>query len=173
MTARTRLGKGLLVLLSTAILAVAPREAFALIIGGEGNTPVRDPGWPVGAGAIFNVVSRITWWEAPPFGGGQWHAECRGDAKALNAVLAEFARLDVKSKRIVLHDGIGNSFWLNANNEPAKRDVAKMDWMFMVWQPEKWMRLRTLPANLNPTDAEDAKNGPRAGGRPATGRRSA
>ena len=59
-----------------AILAgVAPPEAFALITGGEGNKPITDPGWPAGAAAIFNHPGRIAWWEGPPFGGGQWHAE--------------------------------------------------------------------------------------------------
>jgi len=110
---------------------------------------------------IFNVTSRIAWWEGPPLGGGQWHAECRGDAKALSDVLADFAKLDVKSKRIVLHDGVGTSFWLNIGNEPAKRDV-KMDWSFMVWQPASWKRLRKLPGDLNPIGPKDAANGPPA-----------
>jgi hypothetical protein len=158
MTARTRLG--VLLLLAAATVSVTSREALALIEGGEGNNPVADPGWPTGAAVIFNTTSRIAYWVGPPFGGGQWHAECRGDAKALSAVLADFAKLDVKSKRIVLHDGVGNSFWLNINNEPAKRDAAKMDWSFMVWQPANWQHLRKLPADLNPTDAEDADSGP-------------
>src|SRR5947209_5939310 len=148
MPARTGLGTGLLPLLSLAIVAVTSPEAFALIVGGEGNTPVDDPGWPAGAAAVFNVTSRIAWWEGPPFGGGQWHAECRGDAQALSAVLADFAKLDVKSKRVVLHDGVGRSFWLNPNNESAKKAAAKMDWRFMVWQPANWQRLRNLPADL-------------------------
>src|SRR5215475_1453223 len=154
MTARTRLGVGIL-LLSAAIVAVSPSEGFALLIGGVGNAPMRDPGWPEGAAAIFNTSSRIAWWEGPPFGGGQWHAECRGDAKALSAVLADFAKLDVKNKRVVLHDGAGRSFWLNPNNEPAK-----MDWVFMVWQPKNWEHLRKLPADINPTGGQDAESGP-------------
>jgi hypothetical protein len=35
-------------LLFTVLAAVAPPEAFALITGGEGNTPITDPGWPGG-----------------------------------------------------------------------------------------------------------------------------
>jgi hypothetical protein len=160
MTTRTRLGTALLLLLSTAIVAVTSREAFALIMGGEGNSPVADPGWPKGAAAIFNTKARIAWWEGPPFGGGQWHAECRSDARALSAVLADFAKLDVKSKRVVLHNGIGHSFWLDPNHEPAKKAAAKMDWVFMVWQPDKWELLRKFPADLNPTDPKDADTGP-------------
>jgi hypothetical protein len=160
MTARNRLGLGVIPLLAMVIVVITSPEVFALIMGGKGNQPVRDPGWPAGAAAIFNVTSRIAWWEGPPFGGGEWHAECRGDARALSAVLADFAKLDVKSKRVMLHDGIGHSFWLNSNNDPAKREAAKMDWSFMVWQEASWTRLRQLPAELNPTDAEAAENGP-------------
>src|ERR1700738_762726 len=108
MTTRSWLGMGLLLLLSTAMMAVIPREVFALIEGGGGANLVADPGWPTGAAAIFNVPSRIAFWVGPPFGGGQWHAEYRGDPKALSAVLADFAKLDVKSKRIVLHERVGN-----------------------------------------------------------------
>jgi hypothetical protein len=153
---------GLLLVLAGALLALSSPEASALILGGEGNMPLRDPGWPKGAEPIFNVQARIAWWEGPPFGGGQWHAECRGDAKALSAVLADFAKLDVKAKRVVLHDGTGHSFWLNPNNAAAKREAAQMDWRFMVWQPDNWKRLRRLPPDVNPTDPADADNGPPA-----------
>ena len=162
MTVRTRLGTCLVLLLAAAMAAVIAPNAFALIMGGEGNTPIGDPGWPKGAAVIFNTKSRIAYWEGPPFGGGQWHAECRGDAKALSAVLADFVKLDVKNKRVVLHDGVGQSFWLNMNREAAKKGAAKMDWRFMVWVPGNWARLRKLPADLNPTDPADAKSGPPA-----------
>src|SRR5262245_40323575 len=103
-------------LLLTAIFVVAPcGTSYALITGGKGNEPLSDPGWPAGSAKIFNYVGRVAWWEGPPFGGGQWRAECRGDAKAITAVLNDFAKLDWKTKRVVLHEGIGNSFWLNPN----------------------------------------------------------
>jgi hypothetical protein len=139
------------VLLLTVLAVSAPRESFALITGGSGNTPLRDPGWPTGAAAIFNHTGRVAWWEGPPFGGGQWHAECRGDVKALSAVLADFSKLDVKTRRIVVHDGVGHSFWLAPNQEPEKLAAAKIDWAFTVWQPANWEQLRKLPADLNPT----------------------
>lgn len=138
------------------------QEALALITGGTGNRPIADPGWPQGAAALVNHPSRIAWWEGPPFGGGQWHAECRGDARAFNAVLADFARLDVKVKRLVVHDGVGESFWLNPNREPAKRDGARVDWVVMVWQPASWERLRKLPVDLNPVPRGGADKGPPA-----------
>jgi hypothetical protein len=138
------------------ILAVSTsREASALITGGTGNAPIRDPGWPAGAAAIFNHAGRIAWWEGPPFGGGQWHSECRGDAKALSALLADFAKLDGKPRRVVVHDGAGHSFWLAPNGEPEKLAEAKIDWSFTVWQPANWEQLRKLPVDLNPTDPGD------------------
>jgi hypothetical protein len=146
-------------LLAVAILAVPFRQAVALIRGGEGNRPIADPGWPKGAAVIFNNPARIAWWQGPAFGGGQWHAECRGDAKALSAVLTDFARLDVKTKRVIVHDGVGASSWLHLNGEPAKKAEARIDWTFMVWQPANWEHLRKLPADLNPTGAGDADKG--------------
>jgi hypothetical protein len=134
-----------------------PRNAtsFMPIEGGTGNTPLRDPGWPKGAAAIFNHPGRVAYWVGPPFGGGQWHSECRGDVKALNAVLADFAKIDAKVKRVVVHDGVGHSFWLAPNREPAKLAAAKIDWMFMVWEPSRWEQLRKLPTDLNPTAPTD------------------
>jgi hypothetical protein len=145
---------GLLVLVSVVILVVTAPEVYALIRGGEGNTPIPDPGWPAGAAAVFNVPSRIAWWDGAKLGGGLWHAECRGDAKALSAVLADFAKIDVKSKQVVLHDGVGNSFWLNPNKEPAKRDKAKMDWSFTVWQSAVWKQLHGKDADGQPSQID-------------------
>jgi hypothetical protein len=142
-------------------LAVIPsRGAYALITGGEGNSPVHDPGWPKGAEPLFNDKARIAWWEGPPLGGGNWHAEFRGDAKALTAFLDGFAKLESKNKRIVLHDGVGQSFWLNPNRKEDKQKDARLDWTFEVWQQTNWEHLRKLPADLNPTDPGDANDGP-------------
>lgn len=148
--------------LALILLGLSSQSALALITGGEGNAPIDDPGWPTGAAVIFNHPARVAWWEGPPFGGGQWHGEYRGDAKALNAALADFAKLDVKTKRVIVHDGTGHSFWLNPNGEPAKKEAARIDWMFIVWQPTSWERLRKLPADLNPTGMLDADKGPPA-----------
>ena len=148
--------------LAVTIWTVPPQTAFALITGGKGNRPLADPGWPTGAAAIFNNPVRIAWWEGPPLGGGQYHAECRGDTKAFNAVLADFAKLDVNTKRLIVHDGVGHSFWLNPNRKPEKRSAAKVDWSFTVWVPASWERLRKMPAELKPTDLDDANHGPPA-----------
>ncbi len=146
------------VLLALAMMASHFQPAFALITGGEGNSPLPDPGWPNGAAEIFNHPGRIAYWEGPPFGGGQWHAECRGDAKAFYVVAAKFARLDVKNKRIVVHNGIGHSIWLHPNREHPKD--ADVDWAFTVWQPASRERLRKLPVDINPTADDDSKDPP-------------
>jgi Carboxypeptidase regulatory-like domain len=150
-----------LAILAILLAATIPAPTtFALILGGEGNKPIDDPGWPAGAAIVFNQPGRIAYWEGPPFGGGQWHAECRGDAKLFNAALASFANIDAKSKRLVVHDGVGHSFWLNMNNEPPKAAAAQMDWSFMVWQLANWKQLGKLPPALKPADMGDANNGP-------------
>ena len=149
----------LLATLCVSLLA-EPGAAWALITGGTGNTPLARRDWPDGAAAVFDVPSRVAYWEGPPFGGGQWHAECRGDAAALNKVLADFAKLSVKNRRIVVHDGVGRSFWLNPNNEPAKEREARIDWIFMVWQPKNWELLRQFPPDLRGSVGEDGDGPP-------------
>jgi hypothetical protein len=163
MTGPTRFATRLATAMLTAAIAAIPfQAAMALILGGEGNQPIADPGWPKGAAAIFNHAARVAWWEGPPFGGGQWHAECRGDAKAFGAVLADFARLDARTKRVILHDGVGQSFWLNMNREPAKEAAARIDWTFMVWRADAWGFQRRLPVDVRAIDGRDADKGPPA-----------
>lgn len=147
-------------LLAALIASATSPAAFALIEGGEGNDPIKDPGWPLGAAEVFNVPGRVAYWVGPPFGGGEWHGECRGDAKDLNAVLAAFDRIDAKNKRVIVHDGAGNSTWLNINREAAKRDAAKIDWVFTVWQEENFDRLVKLPPDLRRISESDVRLGP-------------
>lgn len=131
-----------------ALLLVPASHAMALIMGGEGNSPVNDPGWPAGAAKVFNSPSRIAWWEGPPLGGGEWHAECRGNTAAFQEALEAFARIESEKKRLVIHDGEGASFWLNTNNDPDKKAAAVADWIFVIWQPESWKRIQAMPVDL-------------------------
>jgi hypothetical protein len=149
-----------LILLAPLLVTINCQFASALIVGGSGNEEVHDPGWPDGAAKIFNHPARVAWWEGPPFGGGRSTAEFRGDAATLNALLAEFAKVDARSKRVVLHDGVGASFWLNLNDEPEKRAAARIDWSFTVWEPDRWKRQQSLPADIQPTDLGDLESGP-------------
>ena len=113
------------------VLAVATgsvQSAFAMITGGPGNTPIPDPGWPKGAARIFNYPDRVAyyeWWDT-------WFSDCLGDAKDLSAVLADFAKVDAKDKRVIVHNGVGNSYLINIMCDPAKRAEAAVDWIFMV-----------------------------------------
>lgn len=147
---------------SLALMAAmfAGRSASALIEGGEGNSPFPDPGWPQGAATVFNVAARAAYWEGPPFGGGQSHAECRGDAKQFSVVLADFAKIAAKKKRIILHDGVGQSFWLNTNGDAAKKEAAKIDWVFVVWEQRSWNQFQKLPINLRAPTPDDGQAEP-------------
>ena len=142
---------------SLALLAslLGPGTAHALIRGDVGNTPIPDPGWAKGGAALMNTTHRIAWWEGPPFGGGNWHAECRGDAKALSEALAGLARIEGGPRRVRLHDGVGYSFWVAPNREPAKLEAARIDWIFSTWQPSSWEHARGRSPDLNPTDPAD------------------
>ena len=147
-------------LFALAWTVVFSSSARAMITGGAGNKPIADPGWPKGAAAIFNHPARIAWWEGHAVRGGQWHAEFRGDARTLNAMLAGFARLDVKTKRIIIHDGVGASFWLNPNREASKQKAARMDWEFIVWQPAIWEQAEQAARRSQPDRSARRRQGP-------------
>ena len=130
-----------LLCLAVSVLAARPDHSCRADIGGaSGDKPVSNQNWPAGADAVFNVTARVAYWEGPPFGGGQYHVECRGDARQLSEVLAAFDRVKAKTKRVVVHDGIGQSFWLNPSGDPAKQLAARIDWTFTVWDRASWRR---------------------------------
>ncbi len=77
-------------------------------------------------------------------------------------VLADFVKLDVKNKRVVLHDGVGKSFWLSTAG-PGKEPVdARVDWVFHVWSPKNWQRLHGMSPDLRGPDLGPASEGPPA-----------
>jgi hypothetical protein len=143
------------VVLALASNVALPRRADAEISGGTGNDPITISTWPTGAAPVFNAKQRVAYWEGPPFGGGQWHGEYRGDAEAFNRVLQDFARLDANVKRLVVHNGTGHSFWLNPNRSKRKEADAQIDWVFVVWDTNTWQQLQGLPERFRP--AGDAK----------------
>lgn len=130
------------------VLYASVCQAF-LIRGEKGNKLVNDPGWPMGAAKVFNTGNRVAWWEGPPFGGGQWHAECQGNAEALNAILVDFQNIDAPKKRLIVHDGVGRSFWLDPNREQTGNPTVEIDWMFIVWQKDRWEMQKKLPAGMS------------------------
>ena len=152
----------LTVAFAIGIIAALPLEGFALITGGEGNEPLADPGWPKNAAAVFNTPSRIAYWEGPPFGGGQYHAECRGDAAALNQVLIDFEKVESKRKRVIFVDGPGSSFWLGVarGENKDKPNDASMDWEFTVWSVRSYDQYKSFPSRMRAPIPEDEANEP-------------
>lgn len=137
-----------------------PNPCDALIMGGTDNQPRLTEGSQPGVAAVFNVPGRVAWWEGPPFGGGQYHAECRGDADTFNDVLQDFAKIEAVKKVLVIHDGSGASFWLNMNREPAKVEAARIDWVFVAWRIDSWERMRNFPPSLRATNPDPNQKEP-------------
>lgn len=131
-----------------ALLVFGLPSAQAMIRGGEGNKPLPDPGWPLGAAKVFNTESRIAWWEDPPFGGGRWHSECQGDTEAFLELLADVTKIDSVPKRLIVRDGIGRSFWLDPNREKLGNKAFDMDWSITVWTHDGWNNQRRMPKEL-------------------------
>ncbi|HEX9046455.1 MAG TPA: hypothetical protein VF988_05460 [Verrucomicrobiae bacterium] len=111
---------------------LVPFTSSALIVSGVGHDPVPDPGWPQGSLVVANLPSRVGWWEGPPFGGGEWHFNYRGDTEALNQALTNFAAIVAPALDLVIHDGpMTNQFGGQGGD-------ARIDWSFTVWVPEAW-----------------------------------
>jgi hypothetical protein len=116
------------------LVLLAARPAWALRFGALGNVPIdAQPGWPEGTAAVFNPPQRIAWWEL----NGMWTCECRGDAEAFNKVVANFALIKAEGKKLILHDGVGSSYWVKATQPDGD---ARADWIFTVWQPDAGRR---------------------------------
>ena len=147
-------------LLLLSLWFVGPTPAFALIFGGTDKKPITGRGWQDGADIVFNVQGRIAYWEGPPFGGGQWRSECRGSTEDFNRVLKNFAEIKSQSKQLIVHDGVGHSFWLNMNREPEKEEISRIDWTFTTWSIENWKRIRELPPRFRSPDVDTKADEP-------------
>ena len=117
-----------------------PATGVALIMTGTGNEPVSDAGWPAGALAVANLKSRVGWWEGPPFGGGNWNFQYRGDTAAFAGALAAFGAIRAPVLELVIHDEPGTSPFLNGD--------AHYDWSFSVWVPASWHHLYNNPKSF-------------------------
>jgi len=111
-----------------------------LIMVGDGNAPVRDAGWPEGSLAVANLKTRVSWWEGPPFGGGEYHFDYRGGNDEFTEALTNFARILAPRLELFIHDEpyFGFAGGRNATNPP-------IDWSFTIWTPENWHRLFNNP----------------------------
>lgn len=150
---RTSQPKCLLMLLFALTL---PARSPAMITTGKGNAPVEDRNWPAGALAVANLSSRVGWWEGPPFGGGQWHFQYRGDAGRLNEALARFAQIRAPRLLVVVHKGPGSSIFLKDSADP-KSDPA-VDWELTLWDPQSFHQLYNNPASFFSAQHEDFRS---------------
>ena len=125
--------------LVTVAASLLSSSALALIMVGNGD-PVNDAGWPAGALSVANLKSRVGWWEGPPFGGGQWSFLYRGDDAAFAETLAAFAAIRAPALDLVIHDGAGES--------PFLEGKAGYDWSFTVWVPANWNHLYNNPKSV-------------------------
>ena len=127
----------------TCAMLLQPGATFALIMTGKGE-PVTDAGWPAGALAVANLKSRLSWWEGPPFGGGEWQFLYRGDDAAFTETLAAFAAIRTPALDLFIHDGSGAT--------PFLGDDGHFDWSFTVWVPANWNHLYNNPKSFFGSD---------------------
>jgi protocatechuate 3,4-dioxygenase beta subunit len=133
-----------------AITIVIPSgSATALIVGGT-TEPMKDLGWPSGVVELANLKTRVAWCEGPPFGGGEFHFEYRGDTVAFLEALKLFAAVRAPELELVVHGGAGTSFWLKADRDPKAN--TKIDWTFTVWIPANWHALYNNPSSYFTSD---------------------
>src|ERR1035438_3379874 len=109
----------------------------ALIVSGTGS-PTETNGWPEGAAAVSDLKSCVGWWEGPPFGGGEWHVQFRGDAKALNQALTNFAAIKSPTLDLVVHDGPKHDQFLELDKQSQPNTNSRVDWELVIWVPESW-----------------------------------
>ena len=136
-----------------SLMTLAPSLALALGTAEEGNKPLKDRRMPAGADAIINRKDRVAWSE----GEGPFQAEGRGGIKAVNQILADFAKVDVKIKRVVVHDGAGQSSVITVDENPQRKKNPRIDWTFSVWPKGKWEHARRHYLRMNLTPPEEAE----------------
>jgi len=92
----------------------------------------------------------VGWYEGPPFGGGEWCFQYRGDTAALNEAVKAFAAIRAPALQIFVHDGPQNSQFLADDKDP-KADT-HYDWSFTVWIPASWHHLYNDPRSTFSAD---------------------
>jgi len=142
-------GRWLLVsLVLVGVLGYRPPRASALILTHTGNDPVTDMGWPQGALAVANMLTRVGYYEGPPFGGGQYvfqyHAATTQD---FNDALKVFSHIAAPRLELVISDG-------------ACRDIkvvdTRVDWECELWVPENYYRYVKLTRELSGAAAQSS-----------------
>lgn len=110
-------------------------QVQALIQVGAG-APRFDPGWPAGTTNYVALKSLVQWYEGPPFGGGEWVFQSRGNTEALQEAIDAFSRIQGSRPEIVLKAGPLTNHFHASTNAPAV-----LDWETTVWVRANWNRL--------------------------------
>ena len=128
--------------LHTALLLIltlfTARSAFALIMVG-GKDPVTDHNWPAGTLDVANHKSRLSYYEGPPFGGGQYVFQHLGNTAVFADVLSKFATIKSPGLTLIVHDGTGRNHVATQQEKAAGTD--RRDFTFTVWSPESFYQL--------------------------------
>lgn len=146
------------------ICGLAAAQAFALILVG-GSDPMTDPGWPFGVLKLANLPSRVSWWEGPPFGGGEYHLEytCKGTDE-FNEALQMFAAIQIpkltrtvmsttgeilaesqaRLPLLVVHEGQGPQQRFSGTGNAGEK-AGPIVWTTTVWVPANWYQLFNHP----------------------------
>jgi hypothetical protein len=125
------------------LLLLLATHASGLILSGRGNDPIEDHNWPAGALELANLTTRIGWWEGPPFGGGEHHFCYRGDTAAFQKALDRFAAIRAPQLDLIFTDGPMLDQFMTSEKDP--KDDGRIDWMFVVWDPQSWYHLYNDP----------------------------
>jgi len=110
-------------------------QAQALILVGT-NEPTHDPGWPTGTKEYVALTSRVQWFEGPPFGGGQWTFQSRGDTAALQKAVDAFAKIQAPVREIRLKAGPSTNVF-----QSGVGSSVTFDWDMSVWVRANWDHL--------------------------------
>lgn len=124
-------------------------SASGLIFVG-GKEPVTDKNWPAGSLDVANHKSRQSWTEGPPFGGGLWSFQFRGNAGAFNEVIAKFALIKAPDLLLIIHEGATENPY--ASPEDKAKGLQRVDWIYTVWTPENFYRLFGMSGSLFASD---------------------
>ena len=143
-------------LVGMVLLCVTAAPSSALITGTHGNHPVQNMGWPTGSERVANLATRLGYWEGPPFGGGQYHFLYRCEKTAqFNRALEVFSEIRAPMLKLIVEDGPGRSFWLDAEHRDRPDGDARTDWAFEVCKPATWHLLYNNPNSVFAPDSDN------------------
>lgn len=139
-----------------AVMLLMAIRTNASILSGTG--PANPVDCPDGSAAVINLKSSVGWWEGPPFGGGEWHILFRGNTEAFVETLTNFAAIHAPALDLVIHNGPKNDVILEAEKRENTAVDARVDWVFIFWNPESWSKFFD-----NTNNVVFLKNDPRYG----------